>query len=958
MATSRLRTRSSAATSPKNEPAPPTTAVRAAPTRLRKPSAAAVEAVSTKPSTATRRATTAGTSTSEAKRSLWASNKPTESQLGTEKARSRKTSAVSPMPSPWPGSTPSGVRMVGGASTEQQQRGSSIGTSYDPAKEPIDTYLRVRPAPLNIPTKDGDSYLKVISQTEIHMIPPLDHRLNTSSTSSSLFSASLPSSPLGSPSLPSLHTTSYKFTHVVPSTSTSQQTFFNLTTLPIVREFLSTGQNSLIFAYGPTGSGKTWTVQGGEGKDRGILPRVLECIWGSAGGRDGDEAHNNKKAGSGKGKASNPFISDQKVGGSSEDPTPIIPIDETYHYSIYVSYTEVYNEKIYDLLQSPLPQPSASTSSTSTPGWSAKAKAVFGLGRSLSTVKRNALSLKSSSSSSSGGPLEQQGKYVSGMKEVKVASVEEAESLVRLGQNNRRVYSTLANRASSRSHSIFTVRIVKTPKGGNAEAAVVSKLSIVDLAGSERVVNTGTTGDRLKEAGNINKSLMVLGQCMEVMRRNQDREKGKKPALVPFRHSKLTELFQNFFVGDGKAVMIVNVNPFETGFDENHHVMKFSAVAKEVMTVTAPPMVKSASAQHLAVPASTSGSAAPGSPSPAKADTSRVVRLSMVEGGEEEDVIYEEEDAEDDDTFEDEFVNALLSEVSELRTALYDSQMRAFLVESQTRAAVIAEYESKMAELERRHEERMVEQALEAEYKMDAKLDVLTRLHAAAQASPSSATYDDSDEYEEDEEDEDEEDEEQAEKMLLDVDAGAEADQSVMTESTELDDSPVAFKSVHRSPMVDSPILAKSQKPHRKLAVRLDDGIQEEGEENEEPSLDHSVEELSREYEVPLEDEEEEIVFTKAKKIVRAARSSSGRKTGRKINDEMEEDDILDLNKSVIIYKGKTEKKSKRKLGGHQVKDSETIEDFTEALGPAAVIKSSSGKIAGSRSSSTRSLRS
>lgn len=107
----------------------------------------------------------------------------------------------------------------------------------------------------------------------------------------------------------------------------------------------------------------------------------------------------------------------------------------------------------------------------------------------------------------------------------------------------------------------------------------------MDLAGSERVVNTQTTGERLKEAGNINKSLMVLGQCMEVLRKNQEREKGRKvrgiqsaepaepscdddstatepslctqrlqPAIVPFRHSKLTEMFQSFFVGDGKAV--------------------------------------------------------------------------------------------------------------------------------------------------------------------------------------------------------------------------------------------------------------------------------------------------------------------------------------------------------------------------------------------------------------------
>ncbi len=139
------------------------------------------------------------------------------------------------------------------------------------------------------------------------------------------------------------------------------------------------------------------------------------------------------------------------------------------------------------------------------------------------------------------------------------------------------------------------------------DSARVSRLAIVDLAGSERTRNTQTTGDRLKEAGNINKSLMVLGQCLEVLRSNQQKMATpalvgtkKKLSVVPFRHSKLTEIFQNFFVGDGRAVsrlsrtfvpahgrrqvMIVNVNPYDTGFDENAHVMRFSAVAREIQT--------------------------------------------------------------------------------------------------------------------------------------------------------------------------------------------------------------------------------------------------------------------------------------------------------------------------------------------------------------------------------------
>lgn len=88
---------------------------------------------------------------------------------------------------------------------------------------------------------------------------------------------------------------------------------------------------------------------------------------------------------------------------------------------------------------------------------------------------------------------------------------QEALSIFQAGESARQVFSTLSNRESSRSHGIFTIKVVRIHNGApnDPDSAQVSRLAIVDLAGSERNKNTGTSGDRLKEAGNINKSLMV-----------------------------------------------------------------------------------------------------------------------------------------------------------------------------------------------------------------------------------------------------------------------------------------------------------------------------------------------------------------------------------------------------------------------------------------------------------------
>ncbi|KPV74208.1 uncharacterized protein RHOBADRAFT_54059 [Rhodotorula graminis WP1] len=670
--------------------------------------------------------------------------------------------------------------------------------NYDGAREPIKAFLRIRPAPPGVPIQ---SYLQVLNETDVLMVPPMDHRLNPSSSSSSLFSNALlrsshlhldtashpsgtPDDVLASPATnhhvgpdPSTYGSLYKFTSVFPptslssspstsspsaATSQSQKAFFQSTTLPLVRDFLVKGENCLLFAYGPTSSGKTWTVQGGQGDDAGLLPRVVEVVCRSLKG----ERRPASKMTPPPSRAGPPLTSTPPGAGGPRESLPakaedpeVIALSDSFEYSVWVSYSEIYNEKIYDLLEPPVPTTSTSTPAASSHGGGGGMfKSMF---RNLTTVKRSALSLKADKSAPAtpGGGASQQ-KVVGGLREVKVLSAEEAHAVLARGQSNRRVFSTLANRASSRSHGIFTIKVVRSSPHTGAEVST-SRFSIVDLAGSERVVNTQTTGERLKEAGNINRSLMVLGQCMEVLRKNQEREKGRKAAIVPFRHSKLTEMFQSFFIGDGKAVMIVNINPYETGYDENSHVMKFSAIAKSVVTT-----LRRGPDNHVLL----APTPAPAPlPVPAiekkqvKKKEPRVVRVSLVDGGEEEEVLYEEETDLDDDTDEDEFVGALLDELSTLRTALLEAQMNAVLAVSTARSQLAKEYEAKILAMDREHQRRLREEAVEADTKFNAKLDILTRLQAArtpargagagraSYMTPSTA-YDDSDNEEEEDE--------------------------------------------------------------------------------------------------------------------------------------------------------------------------------------------------------------
>ncbi|EFP88136.1 uncharacterized protein PGTG_12583 [Puccinia graminis f. sp. tritici CRL 75-36-700-3] len=238
-------------------------------------------------------------------------------------------------------------------------------------------------------------------------------------------------------------------------------------------------------------------------------------------------------------------------------------------------------------------------------------------------------------------------KCIHGLTEVRVKSAKEAKILLCQGQLNQTIFTTYANRSSSQSHGVFTIKLIHvrhtarsiwvpdwdcnaipipiryhfdtipwdritlsdpipyfsipgikksiqsdkladtvSDRIGFTVAVTISQLSIVDLAGSEQTRDSQTTGQQLKEAGKINKSLMFLKQCMRTLRKNQEqKEKTRKIAIIPFTQSKLTELFQSFLTGEGKTILIANMSSCNPGCEENSHVIKFSTVASKVVTI-------------------------------------------------------------------------------------------------------------------------------------------------------------------------------------------------------------------------------------------------------------------------------------------------------------------------------------------------------------------------------------
>ncbi|XP_022106893.1 kinesin-like protein KIF13A isoform X4 [Acanthaster planci] len=272
------------------------------------------------------------------------------------------------------------------------------------------------------------------------------------------------------------------------------------------------GYNACIFAYGQTGSGKSYTMMGTE-DNKGIIPRLCDTLF-------------------------------ERI-AQNED-------DTSLSFKVEVSYMEIYNEKVRDLLD---PR-----------------------GKQNLRVREHKI----------------YGPYVDGLSTLAVSSFENIDALMSEGNKSRTVAATNMNSESSRSHAVFNITVtqtltdIETDESGIAISMVsgekVSKISLVDLAGSERVQKTGSTGDRLREGGNINKSLTTLGLVISALADQSVPSKGKKKnTFVPYRDSVLTWLLKECLGGNSKTVMVATISPASDNYEETLSTLRYADRAKRIV---------------------------------------------------------------------------------------------------------------------------------------------------------------------------------------------------------------------------------------------------------------------------------------------------------------------------------------------------------------------------------------
>ncbi|XP_025977570.1 kinesin-like protein KIF18A [Dromaius novaehollandiae] len=273
--------------------------------------------------------------------------------------------------------------------------------------------------------------------------------------------------------------------------SSSQLEVFEHTTKSVLDGFLN-GYNCTVLAYGATGAGKTHTMLGSP-QDPGVMYLTMMALYNCM---------------------------DQ--------------IKEDKICNVAVSYLEVYNEQIRDLL-----------------------------------VNSGPLAVREDA---------QKGVVVQGLTLHQPKSAEEILQMLDYGNKNRTQHPTDINASSSRSHAVFQIYLRQQDKTASISQNVrIAKMSLIDLAGSERASATNAKGARFREGTNINRSLLALGNVINALA-----DPKSKKQHIPYRNSKLTRLLKDSLGGNCRTIMIAAVSPSSKFYDDTYNTLKYANRAKDI----------------------------------------------------------------------------------------------------------------------------------------------------------------------------------------------------------------------------------------------------------------------------------------------------------------------------------------------------------------------------------------
>ncbi|XP_033325976.2 kinesin family member nebbish [Megalopta genalis] len=293
----------------------------------------------------------------------------------------------------------------------------------------------------------------------------------------------------------------------------SQETVFTNMVLPLIQNAFE-GYNVCLFAYGQTGSGKSYSMMGQESpqanatvldKATGIIPRFCQEIFSR------------------------------------------IPININTTTTVEISYFEIYNEKIHDLLTNV-----------------------------NNGVKRAPLKVREH-------PV--YGPYIVDLSQHCVQNYQDLQTWIKVGNSQRATAATGMNEKSSRSHSIFSIILTQTQVSSQLNKEHIdpsrrSKINLVDLAGSERLSQTCASGERLKEGVSINKSLLTLGKVIASLAENTN---NRKRGFVPYRESVLTWLLKESLGGNSRTAMLGTVSPVNIHVEETLATLRYACQARAIV---------------------------------------------------------------------------------------------------------------------------------------------------------------------------------------------------------------------------------------------------------------------------------------------------------------------------------------------------------------------------------------